>query len=355
MATLAGTAIASSARSAEPALSLAPTEEAPLDPQRPIVDAHHHLWDHPDAPADYALQRFMLPEFLAIIKASGHNFTHTVFAQCHAMYRADGPEELRPIGETEFVNGIAAMSASGVYGPCRVAAGIVGSADFMLGDRVKPVLEAQIAAGNGRFRGIRVATAYAGTGLFGQAASAANKGVLQDTAFRKAVAALAPLGLNWDISCFHPQLGEVAEVAGVFARTTIVLNHVGLPLNVGPYADKQKEVFAVWKRGIAELAKRPNVVVKLGGLGMEWSVPMLSRRKQMPSTVLAEEWKPYIETCIAAFGPARCMFESNFPPDFATCTYGALWNAFKLIVAAYSEAEKTALFSGTAQKVYRLT
>jgi predicted TIM-barrel fold metal-dependent hydrolase len=330
-------------------------DETPIDPDRAIVDPHQHFWDfaaiagYPSPP-----RRFLLPEMLATIAGSGHNITHTVFVECGAMYRADGPPALRFVGETEFVNGIAAMSASGRYGPCRLAAGIVGSADLRLGDRVRPVLEAQIAAGNGRFRGIRMETAYADVALFGRTPARSLKGLMQDSAFRKGVAALAPLGLILDLWCVHPQLPELSNLARACPDTTIVLDHIGTPLLIGPYAKKRQDVIAEWKKGIADLARHPNVVIKLGGLGMDISASVDAGERNISSRTLASKWRPYIETCIAAFGPERSMFESNFPPDRANCTYGALWNAFKRIVASYAETEQTALFSGTAKRVYRL-
>lgn len=333
-------------------------EELPLDPQRPIVDAHHHLWDYPATFWDYSAEltpppRFLLPELVETIARSGHNIRQSVFVECHAMYRADGPEELRPIGETEFVNGIAAMSASGGYGDCRVAA-IVGCADLRLGDRAKAVLEAHIAAGNGRFRGIRTWTAYVDAALLGRPPDAAVKGLLRDSAFRRGVSLLEPLGLSLDVWCLHTQIPELTELAAAFPDTTIILDHVGSPLSFGPYAGREAEVFEDWSKAIIDLGRRPNVMVKVGGLGVDLAVPVGTHYGSTPSGTLARKWRPYFETCIAAFGPERCMFESNFPPDNATCSYGALWNACKLIVAGYSEAEKTALFSGTARRAYRL-
>jgi len=335
-------------------------DETPIEPGRPIVDPHHHLWDYSPQfwesiyPDRQPPPRFLLPEFLSTVSHSGHNITDTVFVECHSMYRNSGPEELRPVGETEFVNGIAAMSASGAYGPCRVAAAIVGTANLTLGDRVKAVLEKQIAAGNGRLRGIRMWTAYSDTGLLGMAPDWLVKGVMLDASFRRGVSALEPLGLSLDIWCVHTQISEVSELATCFPRTTIILNHIGSPLSLGPYATRQTEVFVNWKNAIAELARRPNVVLKLGGLGVDLSVPLGDHVGYASSATLVERWRPYFETCISAFGADRCMFESNFPPDNATCSYGALWNAFKLMVKGYSEDEKSNLFSGTAKRTYRL-
>jgi predicted TIM-barrel fold metal-dependent hydrolase len=297
---------------------------------------------------------FLLQEMLGAINDSGHRVTRTVYVECHAMYRKDGPQEMRPIGETEFANGMAAMSASGRYGDCRIAAGIVGTADLKLGDRVVPVLEAQMAAGNGRFRGIRAPTAYAEASLFGRPTDPAVRGVMMNSSFRAGVAALSRFSLTLDLWCFHTQLGELADLAAACPQTVIILDHLGTPLLLDSEPQRHAEVIASWRRGIVELARRPNVRMKLGGLGMRLAVPIGGHHGTARSSQLATDWRACIEACIEAFDPGRCMFESNFPPDNATCSYGALWNAFKLITAAYSENEKTRLFSGTAEEVYRL-
>ena len=330
-------------------------DEKPLDPTRAIVDPHQHFWDHGSVPGVAAgAQPFLLPEFLNVVRDSGHNIVQTLYVECGSMYRREGPTDLRPIGETEFANGIAAMGASGRYGDCRVAAGIVATANLRLGAQVAPILEAQIAAGNGRLRGIRFPTAYAETGLFGRAPDPQGKSIVMDPAFRAGVLALQRFGLSLDVWALHTQLPEVADLASACPAITLVLDHLGTPFKLGAYAGRDAEVFEQWRKGILDLARRPNVVIKLGGLGMDLSAPIGTAGVKASSSQLAAEWRPYIETCIAAFGARRCMFESNFPVDNATCSYGALWNAFKLVVASYSEDEKTALFSGTAQHVYRL-
>jgi predicted TIM-barrel fold metal-dependent hydrolase len=331
------------------------TTEQPIDPARDIVDPHHHFWDHGDIPGvAVGSKPFLLPEFLQAIRESGHQIVQSVYVECNSMYRREGPQDLRPIGETEFANGIAAMSASGRYGDSRIAAGIVGTANLRLGAQVAPILEAQIAAGNGRLRGIRFPTAYAEAGLFGHAADPRSKGTLLDPAFREGVRALQRFKLSLDVWCLHTQLGELADLASAFPDLTIVLDHLGTPLTRDAHLGRGAPVFAQWRAGIVDLARRPNVVAKLGGMGMDVTVPIGTAGGTAPSSKLAEEWRPYIETCIEAFGARRCMFESNFPVDSATCSYGALWNAFKLIAAAYSEHEKAALFGATAVEVYRL-
>jgi predicted TIM-barrel fold metal-dependent hydrolase len=326
---------------------LALHREEVIDPQRPIVDPHHHLWDRGG-------QRYMIEEMAADI-ASGHNIIATVYVDCRSMYRAHGPEAFHPVGEVEFANGVAAMSASGGYGPAAICAGIVSHANLMLGEGARAVLEAEIAAGQGRFRGIRHSSAWDADADVAGMYATRPKGLLLDPTFRKGFACLAPLALSFDAWLFHPQIGELTDLACAFPDTQIVLDHCGGPIGIGSYADRRDEIFAVWKASIQEIAKCRNVAVKLGGLAMRLLGYDFHERPKPPSSEqAAAAWRPYIETCIEAFGPARCMFESNFPPDKGQCSYQVIFNAFKRIAAPYSEAEKTALFSKTATDVYRL-
>lgn len=326
---------------------LSQLHEAALEPDLPIVDPHHHLWDRPG-------YSYLLPELLADT-GSGHNITATVFIDCAAMYRAEGPVEMAPVGETEFANGVAAMSASGAYGPTRGCAGIVSFADMTLGSRAKGVLEAQIAAGNGRFRGIRHAAGWDASDAVWNSHTKPPQGLFLDAKFREGFACLAPLGLSFEAWLYHPQIADVTALARAFPDTAIVLNHVGGPIGIGPYAGKTEETFARWKADILELARCPNVSVKLGGLAMKIGVFDFHARPMPPgSEALAAALRPWIETCIEAFGPERSMFESNFPVDKVSCSYVVLWNAFKRLAAGCSPAEKSALFSGTASRFYRL-
>ena len=271
------------------------------------------------------------------------------------MYRADAPPEMRSVGETEFVNGIAAMSASGIYGPTRACAGIVGFADLSLGERVRDIFEAHLAAGGNRFRGIRHIVAWDASEDIPRSYPNPPEGLLRDAVFRRGFAQLAPLGLTFDAWLYHPQLPELLDLARAFPGTTIVLDHAGGPLGIGPYRQRHAEVFDRWKRAITDLAHCPNTVVKLGGLGMRTGMFDFHARATPPSSVaLAAAWRPYVETCIEAFGPARCMFESNYPVDGVTCSYAVLWNAFKRLASGASAAEKVALFEDTARRVYRL-
>jgi L-fuconolactonase len=326
-------------------LAQAPAE-AVLEPDLPIVDTHHHLWDHPHR------YRYLLDEFLADL-ATGHNVTQTVFVQCHAMYRAEGPEELRPLGETEFVAGVAAMSESGRYGGTRVAAGIVGFADLTLGDRLDALLEAHIALGGGRFRGVRHSGAWDADPVIGNGHPV--PGLYARPEFGAGLDRLTAHGLSLDAWVFHTQLGEVLNLARAHPDANIVLCHCGGPLGYGPYAGKQDAVRAHWLRSIGEIAGCPNVSVKLGGMMMRLAAYDYGALPAPPSSEdLADYWRPYIEPCIELFGPERCMVESNFPVEKMGIGYAALWNAFKRIAAGASAEEKSAIFSGTARRVYRL-
>ncbi len=324
-------------------------EEA-FEPELPIIDPHHHFWDTPQR------GRYLLHELLADI-GGGHNIVSTVFLECRSMYRKHGPPEMSPVGEVEFVNGIAAMSASGGYGPCRVAEAIVGHADLTLGARVREVLEAEIAAGGGRFRGIRHGVSWDGSEAVGKYVSRfIPPHQALEAKFREGFAQLAPLGLSFESWQYHPQLVDAIDLARAFPDTTIILNHVGGALGVGPYAGHRQEILAGWKRDIGELAKCPNVNVKLGGVGMTSFGFDFHEREVPPSSEdLAAAWRMYLEPCIEAFGAARCMFESNFPPDKQSGGYTELWNAFKRITFGASAAEKKALYSGTAARVYQIT
>ena len=326
---------------------LALRKEEVIDPARPIVDPHHHLCDRGG-------QRYLIEEMAQDI-ACGHNIIATVYVEARSMYRAGGPEALRPVGEVEFANGAAAMSASGGYGPAAICAGIVGHVNLLLGEGARGVLEAEIAAGNGRFRGIRHSSAWdADANVAGMYANRP-KGLLLDPTFRKGFACLAPLGLSFDAWLFHPQIGELTDLARAFPDTKIVLDHCGGPIGIGSYANRRDEIFPAWKASVQEIARCPNVVVKLGGLAMRLLGYDFHERPLPPSSEeAAAAWRPYIETSIEAFGPARSMFESNFPPDKGQCSYQVIFNAFKRIAAPYSEAEKTALFSKAATEFYRL-
>ena len=329
------------------------TVEEILEPDLPIVDAHHHLWHR-------QTHRYLLEELLAdtgSIGADGktHKVSATVFVDCMAFYRASGPKAMKTVGETEFANGVAAMSASGVYGETRACAAIVSHVDLTLGAAAREVLEAHIAAGNGRFRGIRHAAGWDASDAIANSHTNPPPGLYADARFREGLAQLAPLNLSFEAWQFHPQLPEVTELALASPQTSIILNHCGGPLGIGPYAGKSDETFTQWKHNLLALARCPNVTVKLGGLGMRTGVIGHHKLAKPPgSSEIAAAWKPWIDTCIEAFGADRCLFESNFPVDKVSTGYAVLWNAFKLLAQGASASEKTALFSGTASRVYRI-
>jgi L-fuconolactonase len=321
--------------------------EAPLEPALPIIDPHHHVRDRPGA-------RYLFQDFLQDLSACGHNIRATVMIESGDMFRADGPSELRPVGETEFLNGVAAMFASGKYGPTLAGAGIVGCPDLRLGDRVRPVLEACIAAGGGRFRGVRNLLAWHESAELRRARTGP-PGLLQDASFRAGLACLADYDLTCDAYVYHPQLPDLIELVRAVPAVRIVVDHTGGPAGVGPYAGRRDEVFAVWWTHIRELATCPNVFMKLGGLGLPvMGFGFNSRVPAASSAELAAAWRRYFETCIEAFGPDRCMFESDFPPDKEVCSYTVIWNAFKRVAAGCSQDEKVTLFGGTAARAYRL-
>jgi L-fuconolactonase len=327
---------------------LAKRQEEILEPALPIVDPHHHLVDRANT------GRYLLPELLADT-GSGHNIVATVYLEWLSMYRAEGPVPLRPVGEIEFANGVAAIAASETFGKTKVCAGIVAYADLMLGDQVEEVLEAMILAGGGRFRGIRyISASHPDEAARGSSINRPS-GLLLNAKVREGFAKLHPLGLSFDAWMYFTQLGELVDLARAFPETPIVLDHVGGPIGIGPYAGKRDDVFTEWKNSITELARCPNVHVKLGGLGMRlFGFDVHAGELPPSSEELATLWRPYIETCIEAFGPARAMFESNFPVDKGSGSYQVFWNAFKRIAAGCSADEKTALFSGTASRFYRL-
>jgi L-fuconolactonase len=326
---------------------VAKVSEPALEPELPIVDPHHHLWQRTD-------NDYMFHDLLADTQ-TGHNIVGTVFVDCHSMYRKEGPAELRCTGETEFANGVAAMSASGIYGNLRACAGIVSHVDLRLGGKAGAVFDAQIAAGNGRFKGIRHQTGWDADPGIRNSRTDPTPELTRDKGWREGFKELAKRNLTFDAWLYHPQLGEIADLADAFPDTAIILDHVGGPLGYAGYAGRHDEVRAAWKKSMTELAKRQNIVVKVGGLGMAMGWFDFYQRPLPPgSQELAEAFKPWVETCIELFGVNRCMYESNFPVDKITSGYGVLWNAFKRISAKASADEKTALFWGTASRVYKL-
>ena len=328
---------------------LALTQEPILEPDLPICDPHHHFWDFRIGRIPY--QRYLLPELIADVDC-GHNIRSTVFIEARAMYRATGPAEMRPVGEVEFVQGLAAASASGLYGQCRAAAAIVGHADLKLGERVAPVLEALQAASPNRFKGIRHIVTWDADP---RVESRETQGVLSSAEFRAGAKALARMGLSLDTICCFPQLPELVEFARATPDLPIIVNHLGGLNRTGPFADRDDAVMPAWRSGMAALAKCPNVMLKLGGIGMprfgfDWHL----RDKPIGSEELAASMAPLLKYCIDQFGPDRCMFESNFPVDKVSFSHPIVFNAFKRFSQGYSAVERAALFHDTAVKAYRI-
>ncbi len=337
--------------------------EAILEPELPIIDPHHHLWDlrpllpvfpephHPFIAAIAGAPYYTFDALNAEV-GSGHNVIATVFMECGAFYTAGASDALKVVGEVEFVNGVAAQSASGLYGDLRLCAAIIGHADLTLGDRVTPVLEA-LQAASGRFRGIRHSASWDADPAVLGAPFHAPQGLLGSDAFRAGFKHLAPQGLSFDVWVLEPQLGDVIALARAFPETSIVLDHCGTPLNIASYHGRLHERFEPWRTAIRELASCPNVTVKLGGLAMAFcGMPDHGPAAGLSSEVLAAMWRPYIETCIEAFGAERAMFESNYPVDRWGADYATLWNAFKRLTHGASNEEKRALYAGTAARVY---
>jgi L-fuconolactonase len=327
----------------------ADSPETVLEPEMAIVDAHHHLWDLPG-------NRYLLDEYLQDV-ASGHRVLASVYVESRSMIRIDGPEHLRPVGETEFANGVAAMSASGKYGPSRICAAIISYADLSQADDVHQVLDAHQEASPGRFRGIRQGTYWDADPVVWQKGPSMRPEpqLLLHSGFRKGFEILASRDLVFDAVVFHRQIPELTDLAWAYPTATIVLNHMGFPLGVGTYDGHRAEVFAEWRESMVELSACENVWVKLGGGGMPlWGFGFETGAARPGSDELAAAWRPYVETCIDLFGPSRCMFESNYPADRPSAGYVELWNAMKLIVAGASAAEKRALFSGTACEIYKI-
>jgi L-fuconolactonase len=285
--------------------------------------------------------------------SGGHNIRATVFEECGSMYRADGPEEFRSLGETEFVTGIAAMSASGGFGPARACAAIVGNVNLMLGSRVEPILEAHRASSGGRLRAIRFSTAWDADERVHNTVPRAQ--MLTETQFREGFQCLARFGLTFDAWVYHPQLAEVAALAAQFPETTIVVNHFGSPILGGPNTGRTTEVFTEWRKAMSSLAAHDNIHVKLGALPVRRSDKSRdTKAKPLSSEEIADGWRPFFEVCVEQFGARRCMFESNFPVQKRWCSYAVLWNACKRLATGASKDEKSALFSGTAARAYRL-
>ncbi|GAA6119044.1 amidohydrolase family protein [Acidovorax sp. FG27] len=322
---------------------LAQSLEPALEPELTIVDAHHHFYDR-------AGWTYLQGDYLSDATA-GHAVQASVYMQALTRYRAEGPEHLKPVGETEFV----VRSTAPQSGAPTVAKGIVGYADLRRGAAVREVLEAHEVAAEGRFRGVRHLATWDADGTLANPLTAAPQGLLADPGYREGLAALAAHGLSYDAWVFWPQLGELCEVADALPDLPVIIDHCGGIVRIGAYAGRDDEVFSRWRAGMRELARRPNVFVKLGGLGMRINGFGFEHGQQPPSSErLAHVWEPWMLTCVEGFGPERCMFESNFPVDKGSYSFVNGWNAFKRLTHGFSTDERQALFQGTARRVYRL-
>jgi predicted TIM-barrel fold metal-dependent hydrolase len=325
-------------------------QEPVLEPDLPIVDPHLHFWHHKSG------YRYFVEEFGRDAAESGHNIEATVFVECNAMYRSTGPEHLKAVGETEFAVGMAAMAASGKYTTSRAAAGIVAYADLTQDEGLlRESLEAHREAANGRLRGIRQRAKWDADPVVAGPVRAGKRGLFLEPEFRRGLEVIAKMGLSFDASIFHPQLPELVSLAQANPQASIVVIHTASPLGFGGYAGQEKQVHADWRAGMTELARCPNVSVKMGGLLMCLGNFDFSRAEAPPtSEQLATLWRPYIEDCVELFGADRCMVSSNFPVEKAGVTYGATWNMFKRLCAGCSADEKKKLFAGTAKRIYHL-
>ena len=341
------------------------TPEPILEPDLAIIDPHHHLWDlrpmvpmfpqphHPfiAALADNAYYTF--DQLLAHV-SGGHRIVATVYMECGAFYNAAYGDAKKTVGEVQFVGGVAAQSASGLYGNVRLCAGIVGHADLLAGAAAGDVLDALMAA-SPRFRGIRQAAAWDADPAVLGPPFPHPEGLYRDPAFRAGFAELGKRGLTFDAWLLEPQLGDVIDLARAFPDQPICLDHCGTPLGTASYAGRLDERFEIWRASIRELAACENVVAKLGGLAMPFcGLPSEGPAAGYGSEALAEMWRPYVETCIEAFGTGRAMFESNYPVDYWGADYQVLWNAFKRISAGASADEKAALYAGNAARFYAI-
>ncbi len=323
---------------------LAQIKEEPIDPDREIVDPHHHLWNR--AGAVYELDELWADT------GSGHNVVQTVYIECHSAFHTEGPEHLRPVGETEYV---AAMAKTSAGDPGRATiAGIIAHADLR-SVHLDEILDAHDQEGAGLFRGIRHAGASAREPDVMSIPGRAPKGLYADGDFRRGVARLGERGLAYDTWHFHYQNREFLDLAKTVPGTTLVLDHFGTPVGVGPYAGRRGEVFPEWKDDIAAIAECPNVIAKLGGMAMPDNGYGWHEQHRPPtSDEFVEAQAPWYHHTIECFGPERCMFESNFPVDRVSIGYGVLWNGLKKIAAGFAPDEQDALFAGTARRIYNL-
>lgn len=322
--------------------------EAVIEPELPIIDAHHHLWTPSPFPR---FETYGPVELREDMINCGHNIIGTVYTDSHYNYRTDGPEHLRHVGETEYAEQ-ARQEGRRIGGKAAgICAAIVTTANLLQGEKVGEVLDAHVAA-SPRFRGIRHITAFDGNlePIYG----AYEAGLMMSPAFREGFAELARRDLTFDAYLFFPQLPELVDLAQKFPDARIVLNHVGGYIGISSYAERPDETFAQWKANMAAVAALPNVSLKLGGLNMAVTAMIpADDEKPFTSEQVASAQRDLMLTAIDLFGPERCMVESNFPVDMVYVSYTVLWNAFKRMTADFSDQERSNLFSETAKRIYR--
>ncbi|WP_217468693.1 amidohydrolase family protein [Paraburkholderia fynbosensis] len=319
-----------------------------LFPGLPIIDSHHHLWNRPGF-------RYLAGELLADMK-TGHNVVAGVFVECESGYRTQGPPELMPVGETQFVLDQIDAAKNGAAERNPVASAIVGFADLTAGTATREVLEAHQAIGGARFKGVRFQSNWDESGAIRRGAPAIRPGMLRERAVQEGLRAVSEMGLTFDSYVFFNQLLDICEVADRLPNLRIVLNHCGGPLTYGPYADQKTDHYVIWRRNLEEVALRSNVFCKIGGLlSRTTAYNYIDADRPARSRDIAEAWKKWIEPCIEAFGAGRCMFGSNFPVDKMGVSYSSLWNVYKHSILAASDAERGELFYGTASRIYGLS
>ncbi|MGZ0218273.1 MAG: amidohydrolase family protein [Acidimicrobiales bacterium] len=319
--------------------------ETAIDLKQRIIDPHHHLWNRGGS-------TYLAPELLADLTTS-HNVVRSVFVECKANYDRSVDRHMAPVGETIFAAGEAdAIEAAG--GP--KLAGIVAHADMMLGDAVEEVLAAHDAASGGRFRGIRHVASWDASGDIENGHSRPFEAMMRTDEFQRGVRKLAAMNFSFDAWLYHPQLPDLAALADAVPEATIILNHLGAPLAVGPYGRDPQATRLAWRASMKDVASRPNVMLKVGGIGMDdyFAMGWASLDAPPSSEQVADYWSSDVGWAIDTFGPGRCMFESNFPVDRQSLPYPVLWNAFQIMAAKYNAGERDRLFAGTAEEVYRL-
>ena len=325
--------------------------EDPISPNIPIIDPHHHLWD-------VGFGRYYIEELLEDINSSGHNILSTVYIMSSSntkIYSKDGLEEFKPLTEIEFATSEGKRADLIPNNKVKVNASIVGSVDLTYGNKLQPVLEKAVNISEGRLKGIRMLLASHTDPRISSGAVKSDLGLMLHPNFIEGAKCIQNANLSLDFWIYHTQLNEMEKIARSLPDLTIILNHIGGPIHLGEYEGKQAATHREWRSAMMRLSRIPNINVKLGGLGMAVNGAKFHNNKFPPNSVqLSDVWKPWIYETIDMFGFDRCMFESNFPVDKGSCSYGALWNAFKILAKDMSDDEINKLFSKNAAKIYKI-